>query len=780
MITTANSISEALKNKETITVLNLKSSRLEEVPEEIKELKLLQKLFIQNNQLTSLPSWLKEMKRLEYIDAHNNHIQTFGDLPPKLETLEIYDNHLLEIPSSFCKLQKIKILNLRKNQLSELPKEFENVLDEKLQIVNLEFNKFTKFPTVFFQFNYIESINLSYNKITDLPVEIGQWTLLKSLQIGNNLINKIPDSITNCKLLRELSLFQNQLTELPNNIGECNRLINLSISGNQLTSLPSSLENMIWIKNFNISRNKISHFSFDLGKLKSLENIWLSYNQFTELPDVFDLFPHIYDIGISNNPLQNLPLTLLQKDNIHTLSMDNLALTEKPFKVLFMSNLKYLFADKCGIDKEVLTKRKTFAKAAETKKSSWDDVKIFYNIATQVDNLNNYSLSTFFEALSFNFLMTQTNALNFIRKNWKEKLAKHPIQKGVSITALGKTSFKKNEVKKKLKEWGIEFTSKITDKTTHVILEKGVKKYDGIDKENLIFIPEQSLQDFINENETLYLNEETTPQEERDNIRSLLLSVESDMVAIGVEMMSNLGVPLDCMEALFLVLKNTNHSISIRNKAKKLLLLHGDSQLKANIEKYKSANVISKKEVHDYVIHRDLQCLTNNTKLNLVTITEYLHIYHNFKLYRVVDFLNNDEQKIELLKRILQHNPHSYITNYFLQDASKLTQLPIKKLLLVNSYESFPLEFLQLTELEELSIRIKGLTEIPKEFAKLTKLHTLYLSKNKINIFPTVFNTMKNLKNIHLENSPFATRKRQIPSEEIFDLSEYPKKITRK
>lgn len=46
MITTANSISQALKNKETITVLNLKSSRLDKVPEEIKILKKLTHLYI--------------------------------------------------------------------------------------------------------------------------------------------------------------------------------------------------------------------------------------------------------------------------------------------------------------------------------------------------------------------------------------------------------------------------------------------------------------------------------------------------------------------------------------------------------------------------------------------------------------------------------------------------------------------------------------------------------------------------------------------------------------
>ncbi len=781
MITEATSLKKALENKATITTLNLKGSRLEKVPEEIKELTNLRSLWLQNNRLTSLPDWLEEMKNLEYIYAENNYIQKFGLLPPNLKILNIERNRLLELPRSFCKLQKIHSLNLNDNQLSELPEGFKNVLDENLNSIDLSSNQFTTFPKLFCQFKQLRVVNFNYNKITSLPAEVGNWTRLEKAQFANNALTKLPKSIGNWKLLSELHVSSNQLKELPDNITKCVHLRGLKVGSNQLTTLPN-LENMAWLSDLYISNNQLSSFGFDIGKLSSLKWLFMRNNQFTELPDVFNQFPNLYDVHINDNPLTKLPPTLLHKENMHMLSIGNLQLKKVPLRALFIPNLKYLYAKGNGLDEKILDQRKTFVKAVDTKNSSWSDVKIFYNIATQTDNPNNYPLTTFFKALSFSFLMTQNNALNYIRKDWEKKLKDSPLQKGSSIVSLGKTSFKKNEVKKKLKEWGIKMTPKINDQTTHVILEKGVKQYDGVDKEGLIFIPEQALQDFINENETLYLNEETTPQEEVDNIKALLLSVENDMVAVGVEMMTNLGVPSDCMEALLLVFKNTYHSTAVRNKAKKLLLLHGDAQLKSNIEKYKSANIISKK-VHGY-IQRDIKCLIKNTTLDSVTLAEHLYFHHDFDIQILLGITNDDDYQERLLKRFLERDPYLSINISFFKEPKRLFKLPIKNLI-VSSWgwgldDQFPQEFFQLTQLEKLSIEIRGLKEIPTELTKLTKLHTLSLNYNKIREFPTIFNEMKNLKHIYLGNSPFAKLKRQTPSKEIFDLSEHPKKITRK
>ena len=115
------SVEGALKNINSVRVLDLSNSNLDELSYKIGYLKNLEVLILKNNQLTELPYQIGNLQKLRILDVSNNN--------------------LTEIPYQIQNLKQLEVLVLNNNQLRELP----------YQLGDLTSLKIWKLPTTIYQ-----------------------------------------------------------------------------------------------------------------------------------------------------------------------------------------------------------------------------------------------------------------------------------------------------------------------------------------------------------------------------------------------------------------------------------------------------------------------------------------------------------------------------------------------------------------------------------------------------------------------------------------------------
>ncbi len=694
----ASSLQETLKHKDEVTYLQLYRQKLKEIPKEVFELKNLEelvlydnsikvippeigklkklkKLSIERNNLKSLPNELFELKELEGLHLDNNPIKTIpaeiGQLK-KLNSLDLYSCKLTELPIEIGDLSKLNRLSLNHNQLTKLPEEIGKLIN--LTDLTIDNNQLTELPEEIGNLTDLTRLCANQNQLTTLPNVFEKLTKLKSFYLYDNQLTNIPSSFEYLISCEFVSLFNNQLTEIPISLKN-SPITELDLGWNQIEEITDNIAAFKQITKLELYDNPINYVSPEIKHLKKLKRITLSKGNLTELPNIFDHLENLEDLSLGETSLKSLPQTIYNHDTLKELSFNGSQFEKLPLEVLFIKNLKKLYEYGNIFPTLILEKRKAFATACNKKNISVEFKQVFYDMINQDEgNPHNFPLDYYFQALGINFLPLQQKALNFIRQNWEDKLQNHPIKRGSILTVLGKSGFNKKELKERLVKLDIEYTAKITAKTTHVILEKGVTKYENFDKEGLVFIPEVALQNFLDTADTLYLSEENVAEDEIENIQLLLSTLEEDTIMMGLEMLNSLGGAEKLVTELFLIVKNTNISTKVRNKAKKHLLLHTSEELKMRLVKHKSKIMIPspKKKFYfnDWNLISNALSITSNTEVNRFRMFSYLLDHQYVKeISFCTSCLESEAEKILFLKKYLTNENRKEIErSYDLSD----------------------------------------------------------------------------------------------------------------
>lgn len=726
-------IEDALKYKNKAERLYLRNQEITFFPKELQTLNKLQEIEIieESPFLQELPSWLKELKSLKRLFIRKSLISKIDNLPSQLTFLGITESNLSEIPLEIFKLKELQYLFLNDNNIQKIPSEIKK-LDSLVRF------------------------NIGNNQLVNLPNELAELTSLRFFDAQSNAIENLSTS-----------------NVIPTNLHA------FDLTNNALTSLPLIAKNTSYLT---LNHNKITDLT-GIEDFEQLEALNINHNQLKELPDIFDKMSPLKNLNIEKNHLTNFPPSFYKHH------FENLTTDVNNFDILFIS-CKNLTLNNSNFDYQIFEKRKSFSKAFFAKNYDAKFKEVFYNICLEKGgNPHHYPLDYFFKALTLSFTPLQQSALNFIRNHWEEKLKKNPIQKGSSLVLLGKSSFNKKELKSQLKKYEINLSTKINEKTTHVILEKGINNYENFDQSGLIFIPENALQDFFKKEEPLYLNEENTSENEIENIQNLLSSVDSDMVNLGLEMMTSLGVPEKVITELFLIFKDVeSHSTSVRNKAKKLLFKYCSATLKANLETHNRLKLITPNFSKNYRLPYFFKQIIQNTELDSIKISKYLIERHNYYFhFCAIGILRNDDEKLEILDWYLKQKRQINIRANDLTKPINLFKLPLESLLLITSLEyshckidTIPKELFQLVNLRYLTIAGNTIENLPDDFSKLKKLESLQINNNRFKKFPTILEKMPTLKIIYLVSNPFSEEKENTINNNIYDLSEYPYRIIRK
>ncbi|KAK4792137.1 hypothetical protein SAY86_022572 [Trapa natans] len=197
-------------------------------------------LYLYKNEFNLLPSWAGQLRGLR--------------------TLKFFANEVNLFPAEFSDL-----VSLERLQVKIPPPGLERIALHKLKdLKELELSKVLRRPCVFplmseiAQLKCLTKLSVCHFSIRCLPPEIGCLNKLEYLDLSFNKMKSLPNEITSLSSLISLKVSHNKLMELPCDLPSLQRLESLDLSNNRLTSL-GSLEfgTMPSLRSINLQFNRL-------------------------------------------------------------------------------------------------------------------------------------------------------------------------------------------------------------------------------------------------------------------------------------------------------------------------------------------------------------------------------------------------------------------------------------------------------------------------------------------------------------------------------------------
>jgi hypothetical protein len=551
----------------------------------------------------------------------------------------------------------------------------------------------------------VTSLILSDQHLTELPAAIGTLTNLQVLALENNGLIQLPSEIGKLKNLGKLLLATNKLTTLPPEIGNLTKLTYLDVSQNAFTQLPDLFE-----------------------KLENLKYFYAAYNQIEVLPD-------------SMRHLKNLTLLYMRGNGIR----------QYPKVLAYMTKLKEM----TGITGAAKTQpRQLYANfLRECKRSSLLPplLQSFEKIYKADDvAVAQMPVSTLVAALTINSVVLKTYAWHYLFDRSGVTLSENPLKAGSGLVILGNTQLAKKEVKEKLQKHKIQYQSTIGPTTTHILIGSQPKAYEGIDDRSFTFLSEQELNEFLNQVETPFLLEPSDSyQQDTVNLSALLLSSDSNNVAVALQMLKVGGVPKELLTELFIVYKTTDEKKN-QELSKSLLELNASPALKASLKQRVELVTVGHWEAQKKT-YRAIEKYVNGTELDGIQLALLLHQKYGAGLRYVLDHAAPfSELKLSLLKSFIEGDSLDFSKHYTCSGFDANNPYSRKRIL------DFPKEIFEFTHLKHLNFTDCFLDEVPEGISRLTGLETLDLSQNFLTKLPADITGLKKLRKLNLNYNLFS------------------------
>ncbi|KAF1329077.1 Leucine-rich repeat protein, partial [Globisporangium splendens] len=356
-----SSIDEAsvLRVKDSITVLDVRDNKLNELPANIACLYHLKTLDLSNNDLSDLPPGLGHLKHLNHIVIDGNPLRAIRRLilSAGCESLKKYLRTRGSPPVGVDVLaEEIDELQAYHNErnATKAGNEAVSVPDESCEVLfrdaassgTLDFSEkgVAELPSALRKqcngggYNFeatLLHLNLSKNRLTHLPAEIGSLTALLTLTAEDSRLQSVNVSIANLQNLQLLRLRKNQLShEAINDFLGDDPLLSHSLK--VWTNAPSYYE-------LDLRNNALTQMPLGIRYLYSMETLLLSFNRINSL----DGFPWLEltkasVVSISDNKLHSLG-TIYRVPRFASLSFENNNLTNVPYELGLCPHLHAIY-----------------------------------------------------------------------------------------------------------------------------------------------------------------------------------------------------------------------------------------------------------------------------------------------------------------------------------------------------------------------------------------------------------------------------------------------------
>ncbi len=439
----------------------------------------------------------------------------------------------------------------------------------------------------------------SYFRVT-IPASILTLPKLQTLVFRGVEANTILPSIGKLKSLKTLGLQEHSLSSIPRSLADLPRLEELDFNG--------------------------SHFENDIHE-------WAVLNSIKSLKYV----------NLLRAKLKALPVEIAE---LHTLS--ELALPKKLYNQLikkhpiFCANIPYLYGH------STLEKKYYYNLLNICRKHQFDwtfRAVLFNLLAGNMTKLDRFvTQEMILKTTDIKLLeIIRLKALEYYHNRWTKNTTS-PLLKGAQLAVAGKIGINKQELRKKLKAQGIKYSSKITSKTTHLLLgQLSHGAYLDALEQQIPILSEQYVLNFINSNSEQYLVDDADVNTE--HIGQLLLSGQDENILLALTLFKQGGFPMELLTELFLAHRQTDNN-AIHRESERLIRQYGSINL---VDELKKNQVIFSKYASEVGIKRKLRSLQRRTELDCLKIA-----WHGYKTYKKgFTFLLSElpqKESIELLR----------------------------------------------------------------------------------------------------------------------------------
>ncbi len=564
----------------------------------------------------------------------------------------------------------------------------------------------------------VTTLSLENQNLSELSAEIGKFTNLKVLNLENN-----------------------NLYELPEEIGLLKNLTSLDLSNNHLTNLPFSMRHLTNLMKLTFSRNNIE-----------------------VLPDIFEKMTNLRGIYAKRNKLNALPESL-KNTIIQVLDVRQNGFVNAPpiiFQIPSLKNIRGILSDTQSSPAEIIL---SFNKAFEKTGLDTESYREAFGILTGTIDSENISLKSLLEIVSINFLSLRTRVNQEILTRTNNK----PLEKGCFVSILGTTNMPKQEIKEKLKENGIAYDIKITEKTTHIILGTSPKNFGETTSEKSYTIwSEKELNDFFNTIEKPFLLEITDEADGQiEQLARLLTSTDSTNVELAIQIIKGGGMPETLLEELFYAYKVCDDK-KVKAELKKIIQINASPSVLEVLNKRDMLfNVGSVSQVHQWrksELEKDIfksikKYSSFSNEINWSKIASF--IYDNYS-YGGRYIFTQEKNSNSLKKHILDKN---IIDNYLNFNDIFIKGTPDYNTSFIYPYITpypFPKEILDYSGLEKLDVSGCQISSLPEELEKLYALKDLNLANNFLVKLPASFEKLQHLEVVNLSGNEFSTFPKEV------------------
>lgn len=514
--------------------------------------------------------------------------------------------------------------------------------------------------------------------------------------------------IGKCINLEELYFLESYFkVTIPMSILTLPKLQTLVFRGVEASAILPFIGRLKSLKTLGLQEHFLPTFPKSLIELPNLEELDFNNTQFGKDTNSWALLSSIKSlkyINLLRAKLEEFPIEIAEQS-----SLSELAVPKKFYNQLvkhfpsFCANIPYLYSH------SALEKKYYYNLLNICRKHQFDwtfRVVLFNLLAGNMEKLDRFATKELILKTTDVKLLEiiRLKALEYYHHKWGKNTQQALVEKAV-LAVVGKVGINKQELRKKLKEQGIKYSSKITEKTTHLLLGQlpNGAYQEALDLQ-IPILSEQYVLEFINDNSEQYLVDDADVNTE--HIGQLLLSGQDENILLALTLFKQGGFPKELLTELFLAHRQTDDT-AIHRESERLIRQYGSINL---VDELKKNQAIFYNYASEISVKRKLKSLQKRTELDCLKIA--WHGYHAYK--KGFTFLLSElpeKESIQLLRERME-NKHLSLAQI------GLTTLPT------------PLFELQDLEVLDLSFNYQLRSISTKLLPKLKQLKILILKGN--------------------------------------------------
>ncbi len=368
----------------------------------------------------------------------------------------------------------------------------------------------------------------------------------------------IPDAILKLPKLKSLAFPRNYLRAIPPEIIYAEKLEVLDLSNNYIREIPSEISQLKYLEELNLDKNPIQEIDEAILELPQLQYLNISKAVFTQAPDILlKLIPKLQFLFLPRK----------------------LTLKLKATEAELLSQLPY-FDQWTALEKKYIKKLMQMRRKKELDN---DLLPLAANILAGAETkiLAQQSLPKLLRILNLKGLEILRLKTLEVLDQYISKEALEALEKDARVVVKGRLGINKNELRQKLKDHKIQYSAKLDDRSTHLLVGQlpGNDLDDALQK-GLHIITEKNIIDYWESVENPYLLEtaEIAP-EQLDGLAAMLMSRQNDSIAVALEMFKQGGFPKSLLTELFIAYKSLLDQPKIQRSIERLLRQYGSSDL---------------------------------------------------------------------------------------------------------------------------------------------------------------------------------------------------------